>query len=147
VTRYVLDTDLYIRASRDPEAVDQLQRFYARQSPFCYLSSVVLHEVLVGARNRRHAAAIRQALAQPFQRTGRIVTPSAAAWTMAAETVARLAWDKGLARNAVSRSFVNDVLIAASCREHGLTIITENDRDFKRIQRLVAFSFVAPWPD
>jgi predicted nucleic acid-binding protein len=147
VKRYVLDTNLYVRASRDPEALDQLQRFYARQSPFCYLSSVVLHEVLVGARNRRHAAAIRQALAQPFERTRRVVTPSAAAWTTAAETMARLAWEEGLSRGAVSRSFVNDVLIAASCREHGLTLITENDRDFERIQRLVAFSFVAPWPD
>ena len=43
-------------------------------------------------------------------------------------------------------SLVNDALIAVSCRERGITLITR-DGDFKRLSPLVrGFRYVAPWP-
>jgi len=46
----------------------------------------------------------------------------------------------------VSRSFVNDVLLAMSCREAGAVLVTANMRDFARIAAVRRFEFVAPWP-
>lgn len=43
-------------------------------------------------------------------------------------------------------SLLNDALIAASCREQGITLITK-DGDFKRLAPLVhGFRYAAPWP-
>jgi predicted nucleic acid-binding protein len=47
----------------------------------------------------------------------------------------------------VPRSFTNGAVLAASCREEGVTLITRNRRDFERIQRLERFRFADPWPD
>ena len=44
------------------------------------------------------------------------------------------------------RSFMQDILIAASAREVGATIITENVVDFTLIGRHVDIAFVPPWP-
>lgn len=74
------------------------------------------------------------------------VVPSRQAWSRAAEIIAQLARDEGLDRRTLPAGFANDVLIAASCREHGLTLITENVRDFARIQNRMAFEYVVPWP-
>ena len=43
-------------------------------------------------------------------------------------------------------SLLNDALIAASCRERGITLITR-DGDFKRLAPFVkGFRYTAPWP-
>lgn len=146
MTRYVLDTNLYIRAFRGVEAADELRRFAAAVSPVLYLSSVVMHEVLVGASGPEKMQEIQRHLVKPFRRTQRVVTPTASAWRAAADAIAMLAWEDGLDRRTLPRSFVNDALIAASCREDGLTLVTENGRDFARIRRVLDFAFVPPWP-
>ena len=45
-----------------------------------------------------------------------------------------------------ARSFLNDVLLAVSCRAAGLTLVTANLADFERIRRVETFEFVPPWP-
>jgi predicted nucleic acid-binding protein len=43
-------------------------------------------------------------------------------------------------------SLLNDALIAASCREQGITLITR-DGDFKRLAPFVrGFRYASPWP-
>ena len=49
-------------------------------------------------------------------------------------------------RSAVSKSFVNDILLALWCREAGCMLVTDNERDFQRIRRYVRFDYVKPWP-
>ncbi len=44
------------------------------------------------------------------------------------------------------RSFVNDVLLAMSCRESGIVLVTKNVADFTRIAAVRSFDFVRPWP-
>jgi predicted nucleic acid-binding protein len=44
------------------------------------------------------------------------------------------------------RGFVFDVLIAFSCREAGVVLITRNVRDMERIRSVFRFEFVAPFP-
>lgn len=144
--RYLIDTNLYIQAFRSAGPAAELRRFYAAYTPACHLSAVVLHELLVGATGTEQVRAIQDRIAKPFRRTARVVTPSASAWRSAAGTIAQLAREEGLDRRTLPRSFLNDTLIAASCREEGLTLVTDNARDFQRLQRLIDFEFAAPWP-
>jgi predicted nucleic acid-binding protein len=147
VTRYVLDTNVYIRAWRNPEGEGAaLERFAERHMAVTHLSSVVFHELLRGATTPAIARELVGSIARPFMRTKRIVVPSHRAWTRAAEVIAELTWHDGLDRGNLPAGFANDVLIAASCRENGLTLITGNERDFHRIQQRMKFDFVAPWP-
>lgn len=46
----------------------------------------------------------------------------------------------------VSKRKVNDILLALSCREAGITVVTENLRDFERIDAITPIDFVPAWP-
>lgn len=147
MTRYIFDTNVYIRAWRDTGARHlELDDFFQRHVTLTYLSSVVYHELLVGATGPAMARDLSSHLAEPFLRTKRVIAPSHRAWTVAAQAITDLAQTGGLERRNLPRGFANDALIAASCREHGLTLVTENERDFRQLQQRIDFSFVAPWP-
>lgn len=81
-----------------------------------------------------------------YERSGRSFAPTAHAWHRSGDVLAAMAKREGVEVGKVSKSFSNDVLLALSCREFGCTLITDNDRDFRRIRRYVDFEFVAPWP-
>lgn len=144
--KYALDTNLYVRAFRSPEGAAELERFYAGFTPSSYLSSVVLHELLVGANTPAKARQIHQEIARPFKRTGRLICPTNRNWEESAEILARLSREEGLELRKMPKSLVHDALLAASCREAGLTLVTDNQDDFARLRRLLRFEFVAPWP-
>jgi predicted nucleic acid-binding protein len=42
---------------------------------------------------------------------------------------------------------VHDVMLAASCRQSGHTLVTANQRDFELIRKVERFEFVPPFPD
>ncbi len=144
--KYILDTNLYVRAIQSLDERRELESFYSAHAPRCYLSSVVLHELLVGANAVEKEEEIRRDIARPFQRTGRIVTPGHGSWEVAGEALARLAREQKLDLGRVSKSFVHDVLIAASCREAGVTVVTDNEQHFSRIQAFIRFEYALPWP-
>ncbi len=48
--------------------------------------------------------------------------------------------------NLTQRSFFNDVLIAATARDSGAVIVTENVKDFTVIARALDIRFRLPWP-
>jgi predicted nucleic acid-binding protein len=146
VRKYVLDTNLYVRAIRDLAEAEELARFYSSHAPYCYLNSVVLHELLVGANRPEKHRQIRQDIARPFEKTGRMITPGHRSWEVAGGTLARMGREQGLDLRRVSKSLAHDVLIAASCREAGVTLITDNEADFHRIQAFLRFEFLPPWP-
>jgi len=144
--KYVLDTNLYIRATRSAAARVELQLFHTAFAPFEYLSAVVVKELLAGARGADAARQLQQLIFDPFERRGRLVTPSYAAWKQAGDLLSSLVATEGIELRRTNRGFENDVLLAMSCREAGVTLVTENRRDFERIARLVPFDFVDPWP-
>jgi predicted nucleic acid-binding protein len=146
VTRYVLDTNLYVQAFRNSAAATALEQFYLALTPHSYLSSVVLHELLVGANTPAKARQIERDIARPFQQTGRLITPTHQTWVDGAGALARLARQEGLELRRVPKSLVHDVLLAVSCREAGATLVTDNAADFARLQRYVRFTVAAPWP-
>lgn len=146
MTKYVLDTNLYVRAFRNESDAAELERFYSGFAPAVFLSSVVVHEILVGARTPQKRRQVEERMARPFRRTKRIVTPSHGAWQEAGTSLARLAAAEGLDLRRVPKSFVNDVLLAASCRESGMVLVTDNAADFHRIRPYIRFDFAEPWP-
>lgn len=143
VRRYALDTHLYIDALRTQDGKNALNAFVTTFTPFLHLCSVVAHELLAGARGDA-GARVDPGLIAPFERRGRIFAPSHSAWEDAgavlAELVAPSAW------RSVTRSLVNDALLAMACRESGTVLVTNNTADFERIARVRKFEFVAAWP-
>jgi predicted nucleic acid-binding protein len=142
--KYALDTNLFIDAFRDEACRVQLERFHAAFAPFEHLSAIVLHELCAGAQRPEDLARLEQHVFRPFQQRGRVFTPTRWAWQSAGELLSTLATAEG---TGVTRSFGNDVLLALSCRESGICLVTANARDFAAIRRHADFEFVPPWPE
>jgi predicted nucleic acid-binding protein len=141
--RYTVDTNLYIDALRTEAGKAALNTFHSAYAPFEYLSAIVVQELRAGVRGRA-ATKLESTIVAPFERRGRIITPTYTAWKEAgrvlAELIAPTEW------RSVSRSLVNDVLLAMSCREAGIVLVTANVDDFTRIATIRPFDFVRPWP-
>jgi predicted nucleic acid-binding protein len=146
VRKYALDTNCYIDASRNPADLAALQDFAARAAPGLHVSSVVAAELLAGARSAKDRKVLEDRVLGPFVRHGRFLTPGAAAWDALARTLAYLREREGLQLSQVARGFAFDVLLAHSCKEHGVVLVTANERDMIRIRRAFAFDYVAPYP-
>ncbi|MGH7459812.1 MAG: type II toxin-antitoxin system VapC family toxin [Longimicrobiales bacterium] len=145
--RYILDTNVYIHATRDEAWANQLTIFLLAFRPSVYLHSVVAMELLVGAIKSDQARRVQEAFIQPFERRRRIFTPTHAAWKRAAVALVQLVREHRVSpEEGIRRSLVNDCLIAASARDHGFTLVTENTRDFELLSDYLPLQFVAPWP-
>jgi predicted nucleic acid-binding protein len=141
--RYVIDTQLYIDALRDDAARTALREFQIRNTPFLHLSAVVAQELRAGVRGGA-AKQLEQNLLAPYERRGRLIAPSHAAWKDAGRVLSELIAPAGW--RSVTRSFVNDVLLAVSCREAGAVVVTANVCDFARIATVLRFDFIEAWP-
>lgn len=144
--KYVLDTHLYIDATRSRERNRELVAFYTRHAPRAYLHSVVAAELLAGAVGPELERRTRASFLAPLEVVGRVLTPSHESWKRAGAILAALARDGHVAPGAFGRSFFNDCVIAASARERGFTLVTANLADFQRIALVEAVELVEPWP-
>jgi predicted nucleic acid-binding protein len=147
VRKYVLDSNCYIDASRDAEALTELTQFTSWSASGLFLSSVVASELRAGAGSSKDRKKLEEHVLGPFVRRGRVVTPTAAAWDALGLTLATLREKEGLQLAQVRRSFAFDILLAYSCRQIGAVLVTGNARDMERIRRVFAFEHVAPYPD
>lgn len=146
VRKYVLDTNLFIAADRDAAFGEEVAAFYETHLPYTYFHAVVAQELLQGAIDERRGAEIRRGYVRPFEARRRVITPAFSAWARSGEVVAALVRRKVVSAAGITRSFLNDVLLAVSCREAGVTLVTRNVEDFERIRRVERFDFIAPWP-
>jgi predicted nucleic acid-binding protein len=144
--KYVLDTPLFINAFRDPVANEALQRFHRAFSPFEHLSVIVAQELRAGVQRASDRKALERNVLRVFERASRTITPSTDAWHRSGDLLSQMAKRDGLEIARVSKAFANDILLALSCREAGCVLVTENERDFSRIRRFIAFEFMKPWP-
>ena len=144
--KYVLDTQLFINAFRDPVVNEELQRFHRSFSPFEHFSVIVAQELRAGVQRPPDRKALERNVLKVFQRANRTITPSADAWHRSGDLLSEMAREEGLEIARVSKAFANDVLLALSCREAGCVLVTDNERDFQRIRRFVQFDFMKPWP-
>lgn len=144
--KYVLDTQLFINAFRDPVVNEALQQFHRAFSTFEHFSVIVAQELRAGVQRPRDRKALERNVFKVFQRANRTIMPSANAWQRSGDLLAEMARHEGLESARVSKAFANDVLLALSCREAGCVLVTDNQRDFHRIRRFLHFDFMAPWP-
>lgn len=144
--KFALDTNIFIDGFRNEAAQADVLAFLSRALPFTYLIAVVMQELAAGARSADAARELQRGVFGPFERRGRIVVPSAAAFAESGRVVAALASSEGWKAIDQKPSLLNDALIAVSCRERGMTLITK-DADFKRLARLIrGFRHTSPWP-
>lgn len=130
----LLDTSIYIENFRTGRFARQILE--STFIPRC--SSVVLHELLRGARTRVELRFVRDLL-----RHCRVVTPTERHWIQAAD-ILRLVRDRERYDTNKIRELAFDVLIALSARSIGATVITCNESDFRTIRHHLAFQ-VAYW--
>ncbi len=127
---YTLDTNVVIDALRRPAEMLRLKEFLDWALPHTALSSVVASELLAGARTDAARRLVERDLLGAFDRRGRIVAPSAMAWTKSGLVLGRAA------TASIGASWQNDLLLAHTAREFGWTLITR-EKDFTRIRPLV----------
>jgi len=131
--RLVIDTNVYIDWLNKGRHEDVLfQRDVVK-----YLSAVVLMELRAGAVLRADQRVVRR-LETAFERAGRILAPSRALFAEAGDTLRRLQVEAGYNIGG-SHSIANDVLIALSARSIGATVVTQNERDYRAIERVRSF--------
>jgi predicted nucleic acid-binding protein len=144
--KYALDTNIFIDGFRSEEAQAEVFAFLGRWLPFTYLSAVVMQELAAGARTPQASREVQEGVFEPFERRRRVFAPSSAAFARSGRVLAALAASEGWQLFDEKPSLLNDALIAASCREQGITLITK-DGDFKRLSPFVrGFHYAAPWP-
>jgi len=144
--KYVLDTNLYIGAIRDPDKEAALHAFMERHAPAIHMSAVVMQELRAGAVTDASVRALETGIFAVFERRGRIARPSVLAFKECGRVLAALFRQDGVPFKERPRSLVNDILIALTCRENGMTLIT-HDGDFKIIRPFVGgFAFIGSWP-
>jgi predicted nucleic acid-binding protein len=146
VRPHVLDTNLYILAARDDGWNRELEAFSTAYAPALYLHSVVAQELLSGATSAALRRLTEAAFIAPFERRRRVFTPGHEAWKQAGDIIAELIARRRLSPGGIARSFVGDCLLAASAREHGFVLVTQNTRDFDLIASVVSFDYTPPWP-
>lgn len=144
--RYAVDTNLFIRGYRTEHDRGALEAFLQAFAPFCYLPVIVAQELLAGVRTVSEERALNRHLIGTFERRGRLLAPSAAAWLESGRVLRALARAESLALGRLTKAFGNDIMLAVTCREHGVCLVTENARDFARIRRHLQFDYTAPWP-
>ncbi len=144
--KYAFDTNVFIDGFRSETEQAELFAFLRVALPFTFLSAVVVQELAAGARTSAAARALQRDVVRPFEQRHRVFAPSADAFALSGRTVAALATREGWALPHENPSLLNDALLAASCREQGITLITK-DADFSRVAPFVrGFRHAAPWP-
>jgi len=141
---HLIDSNVYIHAFRDVAFGEALRQFHQKHLPHLVLSAVVAHELLVGAANAARERSLRRGLLEPCRTRQRLHVPARQTWEMAA-TIDRLLRKRiNLQSRLQTRSFSNDILIAASARELGAMIVTENSVDFNTIGSVLDIRFRQP---
>lgn len=145
--KYALDTNVLIDSFRNEAAAAELLAFLERALPFTFMSAVVMQELAAGARTPEAARELQRSVFKPFERRGRVFTPSVAAFVLSGRVLAAVAAREGWQRFDENPSLLNDALIAASCRERGIALVTK-DADFDRFDPFLrGWRHLAPWPD
>jgi predicted nucleic acid-binding protein len=144
--KFTCDTNVLVDVLRDPSAEEAFRLFLSRFSHLTYLSAVVILELRAGARTPKQVRLLEQEVVQRFSGVNRVFAPSADAFSAAGKLLATVATREGWTAEA-HPSLVHDALLATSCRESGVTLITR-DKDFGRFKaHLRGWRFIAPWPE
>jgi predicted nucleic acid-binding protein len=140
VPKHLIDTDLYIDLIQSGTTLPLIHELYDKDAPGIYFSSIVAQELLAGARSPAGRKRV-EILFRPFERVGRVVTPSHNQWKDAGRILAKALQVRPDLRSKLP-ALVNDCLLALSARSLGATLYTRNRDDFTLLQSIRSFSLV-----
>lgn len=143
---YVIDTNLYIRALHDAGFAADLERFQQAALTRLWLSAVVAFEIMVGAVSDAHSEGYERWVLRPFRGRNRVLAPDEASWRLAARMHREIRALRGFEAKLAQRSFLNDMLIAATCRQVGATLLTANRSDYELLNRVVGVRYLTHFP-
>ena len=144
--RFTFDANVLIDVLRRDGEDAAFETYLRQHSHATHLSAVVMLELRAGARTPSQVRHLETLVFGPFERRGRVFAPSVEAFRAAGALMANLAKREGWA-SGVTPCLMNDALLATSCRQQGITLITR-DADFQRFAPLLpGWRPVAPWPD
>jgi predicted nucleic acid-binding protein len=143
---YVLDTNIYIDAVRSDQVRALFSAFMARHGAHTLLSTIVLHELQVGARTASERWALDRTILEPSRSSDRLLEVDALTWGEASGIVRALQRGRGNPEQLRLASFRFDILLAASCRRVGATLITANVSDFAAINAVRGIRCVNHFP-
>ena len=127
----LFDTGVYIRFSRGedyPWLIDDDQIFGRT-----FLTAVVAAELYAGTRDRHEKRSLDE-LCRAYQMLGHFLFPSSETWVDSGMLLRRARSTSG--QMAFAHHF-RDVLIAMEAIRAGVTLVTENARDFERWKALL----------
>lgn len=139
MSKVVVDTSLYIdflRTGNFFEAISALYTFRVRE---VYFSSVVIEELLQGVQDRQGKEQV-EILYRPFEKVGRIITPSHNDWKRSGEVLSEIR-KKRKGQSGRIPGLLNDTLIAMSSLRIGAVVYCANKKDFELIAQIRPFQF------
>ena len=133
----LFDTSVYITALRTRDAPPFTLSGLAAGA-VTWMSSVVLEELFAGANPRSRP--VVEKLERDFHGARRILVPNLTDWTQTGRVLSLLSAKYGFARVGQGR-LTNDALIALSAGRAGITVLTANARDFRRLAEFRPFQW------
>jgi len=118
--KVVFDTNVYIGVFNQGLYKNEINGF----NKIMYLVHPVLHELWIGAREKREINHLIN-FGTKFIQSGRLVVPSSATQVLIGRVCQKY----------------NDVSIALLARQIGAVVVTTNISDFKKIHQVVDFKF------
>ena len=140
MAKHLIDTDLYIDLIQSGTTLPIIRELYDKEAPGIYFSSIVVQELLAGARSPAGRRRV-ETLFRPFEKAGRVVTPNYSQWKDAGLMLSKVLLIRSDLK-AKLPSLVNDCLLALSARSIGATLYTRNREDFILLQSVRSFSLV-----
>ena len=138
MAKHLIDTDLYIDLIQTGTTLPLMRELYDKDAPGIYFSSIVAQELLAGVRSPDGRRRV-ETLFRPFEKAGRVVTPSHNQWKDAGGILAKVLQRRPDLKSKLP-ALVNDCLLALSARSLGATLYTRNREIF------CCFAAYAPSP-
>ena len=140
MAKHLIDTDLYIDLIQSGTTLPLIRELYDKDAPGIYFSSIVAQELLAGARSPAGRRRV-EILFRPFEKVGRVVTPSHNLWKDTGGILAKILQDRPSLKSRLP-ALVNDCLLALSARSLGATLYTRNRDDFMLLRSIRSFALV-----
>jgi len=140
VAKHLIDTDLYIDLIQSGTTLPLIRELYDKDAPGIYFSSIVAQELLAGARSLAGRTRV-EILFRPFERVGRVVTPSHYQWNDTGGILAKVLEQRPDLKSKLP-ALVNDCLLALSARSLGATLYSRNRDDFMLLRSIRSFALV-----
>lgn len=139
----IFDTSIYIAALRHGDASILTSRRATRRGEtgesLLWLSVVVLEELYVGAQDNKLKKLLAR-LEKDFEGVKRLLVPLQSDWTACGQVLAHVGEKYGYEQVGRAR-LTNDALIAMTAARQGLTVITKNADDFKKLAEFRPFNW------